>query len=712
MSDSDDDSHGPWSPWSQRGYYRGGPGQYTSGPLPADRTADDDEQIFTHRPYGRGADVDVAAAAAADQRKFPFFGTHKPDTTTTTPVDLTGPACGDRFYGPYLKFLGTDLATGRCRYSVLVVAKPGVTESPAIRIMTSAQDAIPEVAGPATLLDAFADHRFWRMDVAVPMPTTGNGLASAEMRYSIPGTRRPESEPYTFAVPGRNAQWNWAFTSCNGFSSDVNPDVEREYAGIAPLWRDVLRKHAQVKYHAMLGGGDQVYMDGVWDLPELQPWLALKQKDAKATAAFSRGMNDAVHGFYFAQYLRHFAKDGFADALASIPSMFVWDDHDIFDGYGSYPGYLQASPVFRGMFFAAQRFYLLFQHHTTLALARADGYLGVERGGHSAVLQMGPHNAAVLIDTRTERSVATLLSGGSWSLIEDALRTQLAPTTRHLFVCATVPMVYPRLHAESAISVAGIAANAVGHVAGKMPWFSYLKKTGAFKTIVNSLGEPELLDDLNDHWTSANHVAERNAALDMLGRIAHERGNLRITLVSGDVHCGGAGHIFPSSVPANHWLNHPAHMTQIISSAIGNIPPPGIVIRALHAVAKPLAVSGGADHDADGLTEAMLAPFDVDAGKPTHKLPADQRALMGRRNWCSVEPRGAMAGSVTFELRVEVNKGQRDGLTHAYAVPVLPKLTDDEFEAVKGYLAADGMMHASSASVEKAEMGARPLVGM
>ncbi|KAI9179042.1 hypothetical protein H9P43_005704 [Blastocladiella emersonii ATCC 22665] len=439
--------------------------------------------------------------------------------------------------------------------------------------------------------------------------------------------------------------------------------------------------------------------------------IALKHKDAKATAPLTRAMNDAAHGFYFAQYLHYFAKDGFADALASIPSMFVWDDHDIFDGFGSYPGYLQASPVFRGLFIAAQRFYLLFQHHTTLARARtADGYLGVDRGGHSAVRQMGPHNAALLIDTRTERSVDTLVSGGSWTLIEEALRTQLAPSTRHLFVCATVPMVYPRLHAESVISVAGIAANAVGHVAGKMPWFSYLKKSGAFKTIVNSLGEPELLDDLNDHWTSANHVAERNATLDMLGRIARERGNLRITLVSGDVHCGGAGHIFPSSVPADQWLTHPAHMTQIISSAIGNIPPPGIVIRALHAVAKPLAVSG---ESGDLLTEAMLAPFDVDASEPTHKLPSDQRALMGRRNWCSVEPRGAMAGTLTLELRVEVNKGHRDGLTHAYPVAVLPKLTDAEFAAGGGggkmHTSADGMTQDAGASLRQTAI---PIVGM
>lgn len=38
-------------------------------------------------------------------------------------------------------------------------------------------------------------------------------------------------------------------------------------------------------------------------------------------------------------------------------------DHDIFDGWGSYPDYLQRSAVFQGLFAVARRFYLLFQQH-------------------------------------------------------------------------------------------------------------------------------------------------------------------------------------------------------------------------------------------------------------------------------------------------------------------------------------------------------------
>ena len=51
--------------------------------------------------------------------------------------------------------------------------------------------------------------------------------------------------------------------------------------------------------------------------------------------------------------------------ICAVQTM-TWDDHDIFDGWGSYPDGLQNCPVFQGCYQAARRFYLLFQQHTTL----------------------------------------------------------------------------------------------------------------------------------------------------------------------------------------------------------------------------------------------------------------------------------------------------------------------------------------------------------
>lgn len=67
----------------------------------------------------------------------------------------------------------------------------------------------------------------------------------------------------------------------------------------------------------------------------------------RAKEPFTPAMMQEVEQFYFGHYCKHFSEPGFAAALANVPYTFVWDDHDIFDGWGSYPDYLQHSAVFQ-----------------------------------------------------------------------------------------------------------------------------------------------------------------------------------------------------------------------------------------------------------------------------------------------------------------------------------------------------------------------------
>jgi hypothetical protein len=61
----------------------------------------------------------------------------------------------------------------------------------------------------------------------------------------------------------------------------------------------------------------------------------------------------------------HFGTTVVGDAMARIPHVFVPDDHDFFDGIGSYPDHLNNCPVFQGIAKVATRQFLLFQHHAT-----------------------------------------------------------------------------------------------------------------------------------------------------------------------------------------------------------------------------------------------------------------------------------------------------------------------------------------------------------
>ena len=51
---------------------------------------------------------------------------------------------------------------------------------------------------------------------------------------------------------------------CNGFSAGVNPDDFQGpgfKSGYDPVWMDLLSKHVEQPFHALVGGGDQIYCD-------------------------------------------------------------------------------------------------------------------------------------------------------------------------------------------------------------------------------------------------------------------------------------------------------------------------------------------------------------------------------------------------------------------------------------------------------------------
>jgi hypothetical protein len=125
----------------------------------------------------------------------------------------------------------------------------------------------------------------------------------------------------------------------------------------------------------------------VLKLPLVAEWLELTQRSCKSGLAveFSPDMNMQVREFYFRRCLQHFhssRNESYAAALSSIPAVNMWDDHDIFDGFGSYADEiqvfsrhrvacikcaftvcLQACKVMRGIFACAREVFCMFQLH-------------------------------------------------------------------------------------------------------------------------------------------------------------------------------------------------------------------------------------------------------------------------------------------------------------------------------------------------------------
>ncbi|KAG0246790.1 hypothetical protein B0O80DRAFT_496385 [Mortierella sp. GBAus27b] len=529
--------------------------------------------------------------------------------------------------GPILRF--QDIAVDRRRWigSVLIVSdKEQMPPRLVIRDPTKSRVGHSQPQH----LDAWNDNHFYRYDIQLTL------MQHREKRIEYwfeteNGERVSEPQKWNFYVPAQEEAFNWAFYSCNGFTSDVE-DPEKNFHGANPLWDDLLAAHDTKPFHTMVGGGDQIYNDDVLATPELKAWLKL-DSDARLDAEFNYEKIYACEKYYFDHYVQHFTTGTYSKALSLIPSVNTWDDHDIIDGYGSYPPKYQLCEVMKGIGAVASRFYMLFQQHATASSASQVGLLTGKSGkGWNVVTHFGKRTMVVLPDTRSERSKQTILSNHTYDLLEKEIRERLLPTTQHLVVVLGTPLVYPALKLfEEALEKLGDKLSR-GSVVGKI-----FGKCKAFENVLGQFG-PELLDDLVDSWACTIHTEEKKRLVEILQSIAVQRG-VRVTFVGGDVHVGGAGRLFGTK--SEDRLTDPYDMVQIVSSAIVNGPPPSAVITALHKASKTYKLN---EHTSEQMTEIFHQ--DVDGKTLEHKK------LLNRRNWCEVRER-ITDQQLKFTLRVE-----------------------------------------------------------
>lgn len=92
----------------------------------------------------------------------------------------------------------------------------------------------------------------------------------------------------------------------------------------------------------------------------------------------------------------------------------IWDDHDIIDGFGSYPTHFNKCPVFAGVGNIAHKYYLLFQHQSiseeeekqepSWVLGEKNGPY-IQQKSRSVFMFLGRKIAFLGLDCRTERQV-------------------------------------------------------------------------------------------------------------------------------------------------------------------------------------------------------------------------------------------------------------------------------------------------------------------
>ncbi|KAG8745089.1 hypothetical protein FRC12_014663, partial [Ceratobasidium sp. 428] len=413
---------------------------------------------------------------------------------------------------------------------------------------------------------------FWRFLIEIPLGPNEMGV-----RYRL--NMGPETE---FFVPGRNQNMRWATYSCNGFSAGINPDDFRgpgHANGYDPLWTDMLEKHAERPYHALIGGGDQLYCDGLMREPELQGYIGLKTPKEKISAPLTDDIAFAIDRFYFSHYCLVFRNGSFAKANSSIPMVNMLDDHDLIDGFGSYPDDLQLSPIFRTIGSRGYFFFLLFQcfivdevdgtnptprMHTNKSMIIGGDGPWIPAPSHHLLTYLGPKTWMLLLDCRAERRKDLICSQTTYDRVFWHLN-QLPVGVEHVVIQLGIPIAYPRMNfLETALE-------------SKFNPLTSLAQKGSLGLagFVNKFNkDPELLDDLNDHWTAKSHKKERNWFIERVQEYARNR-QIRVTFLSGDVHCAAVGYfktlVRPKSRELNP-LNDHRFMLNVVTSAIVNTP--------------------------------------------------------------------------------------------------------------------------------------------
>ncbi len=347
---------------------------------------------------------------------------------------------------------------------------------------------------------------------------------------------------WRFYIPGKKEEPSIVYATCNGFSSSAlkNSTPDAYY-----LWKRMRDIHQKRHFHLMLMGGDQLYADEIWDnlkVKTIKEWLEIPMQKRLSKRA-TKKMQKELEAFYENLYLTKWKSKEMISIFSSIPSAMMWDDHDIFDGWGSYPDDIQNCDVYKTIFKAARKYFELFQIRSleNRSLFRKD------KDHYSFWFNF--HRYTVIgLDQRTNRKIDRVMNKNQWREFIDLL--EKSDKTKTLLVMQGLPLVYRDFSFSE-------------HLVDMTPW------------------NEELTDDIKDQWRAKGHQGERLRMIMWLLKTQRERFNYnaKTVILSGDVHIGALGVVNDRK---NVYPVYKVH--QVISSGIVHPPPTPIQWLGIKAI--------------------------------------------------------------------------------------------------------------------------------
>jgi hypothetical protein len=286
---------------------------------------------------------------------------------------------------------------------------------------------------------------------------------------------------------GSPAAFSFLFGSCHQpFDEEQDAGRLRKHggAGIYPHVIDLARER-QPAFALWLG--DQVYSDGI-------AGLSVREQMARDGSITDAELLDT----YRHLYRGYFNESGHRRLAEAVPAYLMWDDHDIFDGWGSL---IDHTPFDRRVYGAAAAAYAEYQH-----LRNPGGDLdGGPPFGYSFWYgDVGFH----VPDLRAERDFHQhrVLGDRGWELLDGFFADATSREAATVFLALSVPLV----HASPTI-------------------------VRALEWLRTAHGR-----DVRDRWTVEAFAAQRSELLERIFGWQSERPERQVIVLSGDVHVGAA----------------------------------------------------------------------------------------------------------------------------------------------------------------------------
>lgn len=325
-----------------------------------------------------------------------------------------------------------------------------------------------------------------------------------------------------------------AYVACNG-QEEADPARSEDERDV--MWRRLARQHEEAPFNLILHGGDQLYADEVVEADPLSAGWPHIDPPALDEAKAER-VTEALRDAFFERYVGLYSHPALAELFACIPSLAMWDDHDICDGWGSLRETRLDSRLGRIVFATARENFLVFQ------LGVAPGEVPatcLDPSGASLSWHVALPGVHVLApDLRSERRPNRVMGEAGWSAFDAALE---GIGEGRLLLMSSVPALGPRLSIVE----------------------SLMRLTPAME---------KYEDDLRDQWQSQAHRDEWRAFLTRLAK-THEKG-VATTVLSGEIHLATRGTLSTAATPLH----------QLVASGIAHPAPPAAYARCLGALAR------------------------------------------------------------------------------------------------------------------------------